>query len=498
MNPQEIDTSRITSLEEALKIIDELKELFLKLVAENAALKEANKLLKEEIAKLSKNSRTSSKPPSSDITNPASRLNKKGEQKRRKGGQQGRQAKFREAFTEEEVDEVHEIHLTESECPCCHERFEDSGERDVKKQQVVEFIECPIRVDEYRLNGIWCKSCEKFHYPPLPKGVIPNSLCGPRLQSLIAYLKGNHSTSYREIQEFCHDVLKVSLSRGMIAKVVKRVSSALKAPYDELAATVSTQSRLHVDETGWKDNGARFWVWVFCNLEIAFFAIRNSRGTKVLKEILGETFGGALTSDFYSAYVSYATNLQQFCLAHLIRDIKFLTTLPDTSTKEFGEKLLEYFRSLFELWHLRSVLPAERYKKSAEAIQRSLFSYLSQVSFEKGEAATMKKRLLKHWQALFRFVLNPQLFDPTNNFAERIIRFVVRIRRNTQGSRSENGRIWNERIMTVLATCRLQKRSPWDFILQAVNSFYFNKNTPPTLLPSNATSSDNHITAQAA
>lgn len=96
-----------------------------------------------------------------------------------------------------------------------------------------------------------------------------------------------------------------------------------------------------------------FWVWLFCDPTLAYFTIEASRGTKVLRKILGETFDGALISDFYSAYVCYANALQQFCLAHLIRDIKFLTTLPDQQTKEFGQQVLKYFKKLFELCHER-------------------------------------------------------------------------------------------------------------------------------------------------
>lgn len=87
------------------------------------------------------------------------------------------------------------------------------------------------------------------------------------------------------------------------------------------------------------------WAWVFCTSLIAFFCIRKSRGSDVLREILGTTFKGALMSDFYSAYVKFASPRQQFCLAHLIRDIRFLTTLPSKSTQRFGLELLVFFRS---------------------------------------------------------------------------------------------------------------------------------------------------------
>ena len=58
---------------------------------------------------------------------------------------------------------------------------------------------------------------------------------------------------------------------------------------------------------------------------------QDEKGSAVLRRVLGDPFEGALISDFYSAYVCYANARQQFCLAHLIRDIKFLTTLPAES-----------------------------------------------------------------------------------------------------------------------------------------------------------------------
>lgn len=37
----------------------------------------------------------------------------------------------------------------------------------------------------------------------------------------------------------------------------------------------------------------------------------------------------------------------QFCLAHLIRDVKFITTLRDRATRGYGERLLEAVKRLF-------------------------------------------------------------------------------------------------------------------------------------------------------
>jgi transposase len=441
-----------------------------------AYLLERIRILEEKVAELSKNSSTSSKPPSSDITKPLSEQRQPGE--RKAGGQARHSGKYRRMLPPEKVDET--VPLRIETCPDCGHGLELDPEPMI--QQVVELPDKPIQVHEYHLFGGRCSQCGKVHYAPLPAGVIAGQFFGPRLQALLGYLKGNLGASYTELSQFCADVLAVPVSRGMICNVISRVSQALDKPYQELGAQIRREKVLNIDESGWRDSGAKYWVWLFCTQLIAFFVIQRSRGCKVLKEILGETFSGAIVSDFYSAYVSYANLTQQFCLAHLIRDIKFLTTLPDIATKEFGEKMLAYFQLLFRHWHARDQMPGDVFVRRCEKLQRRIFTFLVSGTIPKGQATTMKKRLVKHWKSLFRFVRDPTLYQPTNNLAEQTLRPIIRIRRQTQGSRSEWGRAWCSRIMTVIASCRKQKRSAWTFIYQAVQAQNFGSNFP-SLLP---------------
>ena len=347
---------------------------------------------------------------------------------------------------------------------------------------MIELAEKPITVHEYRQYGHWCPRCRKWHYAPLPAGVIEGQLFGPRLQALVAYLKGNLGASYTEVAELCGDVLGVNVSRGMVCRVIARVNEALKQPYQEVEQRLPQEKILNVDESGWKDSGKQYWVWLFCSQLIAFFTIKRSRGSEVLKQVLGETFGGAIISDFFSAYVKFANAKQQFCLAHLIRDIKYLTTLPNIATQQFGEHLLEYFRIVFKHWHARDETDPELLRKRIERVERKLFTFLCSAQAPPGAASTMKKRLIKRWPALFRFATEPELYEPTNNRAEQTMRHVVRIRRQTQGTRSEWGQQWCARIMTVLATCRKQNRSSWEFIRDAIAAYHFGT-AMPSLIP---------------
>lgn len=458
----EIDIDAIKDLESAKAII---KVLIARM-----------KVLEEKVARLEKNSSTSSKPPSSDITKPEHEQRQPGE--RRTGGQPHHKGKTRSLLPPEDVDYREELVI--EHCPKCGCGVEKREE--ILIQQVIELRENPVEITQYNRHSGWCPCCKKTLYATLPAGVAEDQAYGPRLHALLGYMKGNLGASYTELSQFCNDVLGIPLSRGAICNVIKRVSSALSEPYEEISAHIRSEKVLNIDESGWKDSGKHYWIWVFCTNMIAFFTIERSRGSVVLRKVLGETFGGAIISDFYSAYVKYASEFQQFCLAHLIRDIKFLTTLPDEASRVFGEQMLKYFKLLFRHWHARDQMPREVFLKRCDNLQRRIFMYLHRGDVPVGAATTLKRRLVKHWRSLFRFVENPTLFEPTNNSAERTLRPVVRIRRQTQGSRSEWGRLWNSRVMTVIATCRKQKKSPWSFILQAVNSHYFDSKMP-SLLP---------------
>ena len=447
------------------------------LLEENRVLRERIVLLEAEVARLKKNSSTSSKPPSSDITKPAHEQRQPGE--RKIGGQSKHEGKSRTMLPPEKVDTTQELKL--EQCPECGDPLRETEDSEVLIQQTIELREKPIEVTEYHRPGRWCDKCKKMHYAGLPTGVIEDQLCGPRLQALIAYLKG-HTASYTELKQFCGDVLGFEVARSTLCQIIARATKALKPPCQELEEHISKEEMLNIDESGWYDSGDRHWVWLFCTKLVAFFSIQPTRGCKVLREILGVTFEGAIISDFYSAYVCYASVRQQYCLAHLIRDIKFLTTLPDLVSKEFGERVLRCFKILFRHWHERDKIPRDVFLKRCKRIQRRLFMLLTKADLPKGEARTMKKRLLKHWESLFRFVEQPELFQPTNNLAEQTMRFVVRIRRQTQGSRSLWGRLWAGRIMSVLATCRKQQRSPWQFLLQAIQAQHFGSKYP-SLLP---------------
>ena len=454
-----------------------------KLENERDKLKERVAQLEAALARAQKTSRNSSKPPSSDIVNPTKKQAKTTRGKKRKrGGQPGHPRHTRPAFKPEEVDQFWD-HCYEG-CPVCGGALELT-DGDPRVLQQAEINDVPLCVHEHRAPAQWCPTCERVHYCPFPEELVKAGLVGPRLTTLVAYMKGVCHASFSTIRKFFRDVVGFRLSRGQLAKLVQKVSSSLKDSYDELLALLPTEAILNVDETGHKDQGKRFWTWCFRAACYTVYKIDPSRGSDVLMEVLGKEFAGVLECDYFSAYRKYMKlndNVAlQFCLAHLIRDVKFLTTHPDARNRQYGQRLLDDLRQMFRVIHRR-----EQYK-SPDHFHRALYSACSDLMWDvteelvnTRECGNMANRFRKHADSYFKFLTTPGV-EPTNNLAEQAIRFVAIHRRLTQGTRGETGQRWCERIFTVITTCQQQSRSVFAFIFEAVKA-HFQNNAPPSLL----------------
>jgi len=439
--------------------------------------------LEAALAKAQKNSGNSSKPPSGDIVNPPKKQKKPGRPKKRKqGGQPGHDRHLRTPFAEDELDE-HWIWYYD-ECPCCGGRLVDDDKPVVVLQQV-ELPALPVEINQHDRQHQRCTNCHKSFLPEFPEELRKAGLIGPRLTALVGFLKGPCHMSYSAIRRYFRDVIGVKISRGMLGKLVQKVSAALEAPYDALLAMLQQESRLNVDETGHKEKGKRMWTWCFRAYLYTVYKISPSRGSKVLLEVLGEEFNGVLGCDYFSAYRKYMKDFDvsvQFCLAHLIRDVKFLVEHPDKRNQEYGERLRKGLRRLFGVIHRREQYASEAtFQRALEHARDELTWDATMESPQTRESENMADRFYKHTESYFRFISEPNV-EPTNNLAEQAIRFVAIHRRITQGTRSEDGQRWCERIWTVVQTCGQQGRSAFEFICAAVTA-HFRSQPAPSLAP---------------
>jgi transposase len=440
--------------------------------------------LERQLAAARKDSSTSSKPPSSDIVKPprpltASRTRRR--TKPRRGGQPGHPRHERSPFPPEKVDQIWNYEWPESSLTSDWKALEE-----FHTLQQIDLVPKLFEVTEHRARLYLHRPTGEIFAAPLPEEVRRAGLVGPRLSALVAYQKGACHMSYRVIQTFLADVLQLPLSTGQLVKVVGKASAALTPGYQQLQSALPGRAVVNVDETGHPDSGKRFWSWGFHTPGpngFTLFHIDSARSSDVLKDFLGESFAGIVGCDYHSAYRKFLHDIgaaMQFCWAHLIRDVKFLTTLTDRATQHFGQKLLASIKRLFRIWHAAGQMPANRWRRAAQRIKREVLNVAKRPP-RRSEAQNIAERFRQHSEHYFRFLDTPGI-EPTNNAMEQRFRFVVIDRKITQGTRGESGRLWSARIWTVLATCSQQQRSAFEFLHHSIVA-YLGKQVPPSLLP---------------
>ena len=421
-----------------------------------------------ELARARKSSSNSSKPPSSDIVK-AKKPSSSGRRKKRKIGGQPGHSKHERLFSLSDADSQHIYEL--DTCPHCASLDLEVWPGAEKTTYQYELVDQPIRLHAHQRPAYWCPDCHKIHPASLPVEVRKGGLVGPELTALIGYLKGNGHLSYATLQSLLDDGLSCWLSGGMLAKVVQKVSQALARPYEEMVQALPQQKTLNIDETGHPENGKRLWNWVFRTPNFTCFTIEDSRGAQVLEDLLGTECEATLGSDYYSSYRAFmkkAPVTVQFCLAHLIREARFIAQSSTKTIANYGQRVLDGLKALFKLIHQREKIPPDTFRRRLE---RQRDKFLRQVRRTKagGQAAVLAKRFRTHGREYFTFITQPDI-DPTNNVAERAIRFCVIDRLITRGTRGIPGRQWCQRIWTTRATCAQKGQRLFHFIREAVQA----------------------------
>jgi hypothetical protein len=336
--------------------------------------------------------------------------------------------------------------------------------------QQVEIAAVPLEIHEPRSHPAWCPHCRKESFAPRPVPIERGGLTGPRLTTRIADLKGAGHASCSTIRKFLRDVVGWTISRGQLAKIMGTVSRALERPDEERRHDLPEPARLNVEETGHKRNGQQPWTWCFRAGLYTLFQIDPTRSADVRIEVLGAEFDGVLGGDSFWAdrrdHRQFGVVLP-FCLAHLVRDVKFLTTLPDARDRADGEGLRAALRDLCAVIPRRGEGTEREFRRRWEAAREEGLRRGTQEVPPTRASLNLAKRRESHGASSVRFITTPG-WEPTNNLAEPAIRFGVIDRRITQGTRGERGDRGCARIGTVMATCTQHGRSVFEDLETAV------------------------------
>jgi transposase len=296
-------------------------------------------------------------------------------------------------------------------------------------------------------------------------------------------LAGAYRLSKRQIQQLVGDLCGLSISTGMISKLERQSALALAEPYQELADSVHEAEVVNIDETGWRQDRRKAWLWVTVTAMATVFTIAARRSGKVARGLLGDKEDQVVGSDRFSAYNWIRAFWRQICWGHLRRDFQAMIDRGGEAAV-IGRRLIRLSDRIFGLWHRArdGTLPRgamrERILRLRPDVRRAL---------EEGAAcpcattAGTCAEILRVEEGLWNFVWFPSV-EPTNNAAERALRHAVIWRRISGGTASADGSRFVERMLSVVATCRQQGRNVLDYLTSCFED-QRNGHAIPSLLP---------------
>jgi transposase len=426
--------------------------------------------------RLEMNSQNSSKPPSTDGPDAKPRKRKDGG-KRKPGGQQGHEGHHRDLLPVEKVTTV--VPVKPCTCEHCGRKLKDGEDPHPERHQVWEIPEIQPDVVEYQLHGLWCDACGEFTKASLPEGV-PDGAFGPRLTATIAILSGVYRLSKRSIESILADFFHIPMSLGSICGCEADASAALAQPVHKAVEAAQAAQVLHADETSWRENNKKRWLWVAVTSVATVFMIGH-RTQEMARELLG-TFVGVLVTDRCGAYNIYG-GLRQWCWAHLCRDFTGFSELKGKAG-EIGHALLAKTDQMFHWWH--RVRDGTMKRSTFQHYMRGLRAEVEALLREGMICGNRKmerscKLIFKGAKYLWTFV-DVEGVEPTNNAGERGIRPGVQWRKDSFGTHSAEGSRFVERIMTAAATCRQHGRNVTEYVTEACTA-RLHGHPAPSLLP---------------
>jgi transposase len=413
---------------------------------------------------LAKNSRNSSRPPSSDSAGKRPARREKGPSPRSQGAQPGHEGKGRELLPSWAVDEV--IEHWPMVCGCGHVFVvgERLAVRAPARRQVEELPQLAVGLVEHQCQRARCPDCGLERTGELPAEVAQSAF-GPRLQAAIAALAVRNRVSRRDTVELCEELFGARINIGSVDQILTRTADALELPYAQLVARLRAAKHLNADETGWRLAGQQRTLWGAFTDRIAVYRIAGDRHEDRARELLDGNLG-IVTSDRWWAYNHLPLARRQICWAHLQRD--FTAQAEGIGAeREFGQAALRVCDQLFWAWEIyQHTSERKELRRRIRLLRRQLKPILRKYAVKSPRnkrARGLARNLLKVWPALWTFADKPGV-QPTNNHAERGLRGAVIYRKLSLGSQSETGERRVERLLSASTTCRLQHRSLFAYL----------------------------------
>jgi hypothetical protein len=320
-------------------------------------------------------------------------------------------------------------------------------------------VGCPCGHDNVERPGVG--ACSRIEGRRRNLQMTERCLIGPMLATFIALLSVRFRLSRRKIQEFLHDWLTLEMGAASINRCVHEFGLASEPIVEQLAQEIRAADIVHVDETPWYQKGKLRWMWVATTALATLFRV-GSRCKEELTELIGEAFLGWLVTDGYGAYRDHPR--RQRCLAHLIRKALGLAVGYYGAGSDFGRDLARDLRRLIQRVHDGEGADTSALKRLMARIKWSCQRNRHE---DEKKVRELAGEILNDWDAVVAFVFDPAL-PPTNNDAERALRHAVIARRISFGTRTDEGSRFYAAALSVIDTCRKRGVETWSYVANLI------------------------------
>jgi transposase len=381
------------------------------------------------VLRLSKDSSTSSKPPSSD--GPGKRP-RGGSSRTRSGRKPGKQPGDPGTALRQVEDPNERISIpAPSACADCDASLIEVPVRAVRRRQVFDLATPPPpQVIEYAADVKCCPGCGKRATGAFPDGVESAAQYGPDITAKVAdAVLGHHIPVHRStllVMELCGMKVSTGFAAGLRSKAARLLESGFLPAVRALLAGAPV---VHADETFTRAAAKTVFLHVASTAHLTLMHTGDrSAATIDAGEVLPH-LSGVLVRDGYAGYTHLDHVLHAWCGAHLLRDLRGIHEADPQGqlwARAMADALLEANRLAAAAREAgREELAAEELRTINRlytgALARSRQDNRAKSTELARHARTLARRFEEHREVILRFTTD--LAVPfTNNQAERDIR----------------------------------------------------------------------------
>lgn len=262
----------------------------------------------------------------------------------------------------------------------------------------------------------------------------------------------------------------IGVTAGGVVQAVARQARALELTYEALIEGVRSSRAVAPDETGWRVNGRKAWLWAFAGDRVTVYLIAGGRGYEHAAKVLGEDFAGVLERDGWAPYRRFTNAKHQTCAAHLLRRTGELIADSVAGQARVPHAARRIFKDALALRDQRDqdVIDAEEFGLKVTDLNERTDKLLAM-----RPTHAPNRRLLQHLtterEHMFTFLTEPGV-QATNWRAEQALRPAIVNRKSWGENRTPKGARTQQITMSVIRTARQQDIDPLELMASAQRS----------------------------